>query len=103
VTDGWFLLGSRWRFTPSRSFEMSLTVNIGEAKTRLSELVARVEAGEKVLIARDNRPVARLALLEERERAEAAIEEALALRDSGAIQPVSLQEILDWRHEGHRR
>jgi len=82
---------------------MSITVNIGEAKTRLSELVAKVEAGEKVLIARDNKPVARLALLEERERAEASIEETLALRDSGAIKPVSRREILDWRHEGHGR
>ena len=82
---------------------MTITVNIGEAKTRLSELVAKVEAGEKVLIARDNRPVARLAPLEERERGESAVEAALALRDSGDIQPVTAEEILAWRHEGHRR
>ena len=48
---------------------MTITVNIGEAKTRLSELVAKVEAGEDVVIARDNRPVARLAPLAEQERA----------------------------------
>ena len=82
---------------------MTITVNIGEAKTRLSELVAKVEAGEKVLIARGNIPVARLALLEERERGESAIEAALALRDSGDILPVTAEEILAWRHEGHRR
>jgi prevent-host-death family protein len=36
------------------------TVNIHEAKTHLSRLVERVEAGEEVVIARAGRPVARL-------------------------------------------
>ena len=36
------------------------TVNVHEAKTRLSELIARVEAGEEVVIARANTPVVRL-------------------------------------------
>ncbi len=35
-------------------------VNVGEAKTSLSKLLARVEAGEDVEIARDGVPVARL-------------------------------------------
>ena len=35
-------------------------VNIHEAKTHLSRLVERVEAGEEILIARGGRPVARL-------------------------------------------
>lgn len=39
---------------------VSVTVNVQEAKTRLSELLARVEAGEKVTIARNGKPVARL-------------------------------------------
>lgn len=39
---------------------MSITVNVQEAKTRLSELLARVEAGEDVVIARSGRPVAQL-------------------------------------------
>jgi prevent-host-death family protein len=37
-----------------------LTVNIHEAKTHLSRLVERVEAGEELVIARAGRPVARL-------------------------------------------
>lgn len=37
------------------------TVNVQEAKTRLSELLARVERGEEVVIARAGKPVARLA------------------------------------------
>lgn len=81
---------------------MSITVNIGEAKTRLSELIAKVEAGEEVVIARGNEPVARLAPLDEQARRRAVMEEILATRDSGKIKPVSREEILAWRHEGHK-
>ena len=37
-----------------------MRVNVGQAKTDLSKLLARVEAGEEVEIARDGVPVARL-------------------------------------------
>lgn len=36
------------------------TVNVQEAKTRLSDLLARVERGEEVIIARAGLPVAQL-------------------------------------------
>ena len=36
------------------------TVNIHEAKTQFSKLIARVEEGEEILIARDGTPVAKL-------------------------------------------
>lgn len=39
---------------------MTLVLNVQEAKTRLSELLARVERGEEVVIARSGRPVAHL-------------------------------------------
>lgn len=35
-------------------------VNVHEAKTHLSRLLSRVEAGEEIVIARDGQPVARL-------------------------------------------
>jgi antitoxin (DNA-binding transcriptional repressor) of toxin-antitoxin stability system len=38
------------------------TFNIHEAKTKLSQLVARAENGETVIIARDGKPVVRLVL-----------------------------------------
>lgn len=41
-----------------------MRVNVGEAKTALSKLLARVEAGEDVEIARDGVPVARLVPIE---------------------------------------
>lgn len=36
------------------------TMNIAEAKSKLSELVARAEAGEEVVIARNGKPSVRL-------------------------------------------
>ena len=39
---------------------MDRPVNIHEAKTHLSRLVERVEAGEEITLARAGRPVARL-------------------------------------------
>ncbi|MGH8556716.1 MAG: type II toxin-antitoxin system Phd/YefM family antitoxin [Methylococcales bacterium] len=35
-------------------------VNVHEAKTRLSSLLARVEAGEEIIISRANKPIVRL-------------------------------------------
>ena len=39
---------------------MKKTVNVHEAKTHLSRLIARVERGDEIVIARAGRPVARL-------------------------------------------
>lgn len=39
---------------------MATTVNVQDAKTRLSELLKRVEAGEEIVIARAGKPVAEL-------------------------------------------
>jgi prevent-host-death family protein len=43
-------------------------VNVGQAKTDLSRLLARAEAGEEIEIARNGVPVARLTPIEPRER-----------------------------------
>lgn len=83
---------------------MPVQVNVGEAKTRLSELLARVEAGEEVIIARGNQPIARLVALDRKSRARTAIAALRALR-AGKREgpPVTVEEILAWRHEGHER
>lgn len=44
-----------------------MRVNVGQAKTDLSKLLARVEAGEEVEIARNGAPVARLVSVEPEE------------------------------------
>jgi prevent-host-death family protein len=81
---------------------MPITVKVAEAKTRLSELLAKVEAGEEVVIARGNDPVAKLSAIDDRARRRAAIEAMLRERDDGTRQKVTLEEVLAWRHEGHR-
>ena len=79
---------------------MPIVVSIGVAKARLSELVARAEAGEDVVIARDNSPVARLSRMPRECDIRAAIAEIRAAREG--LAPVSDDEILAWRDEGRR-
>ncbi len=43
---------------------MATQVNVHAAKTQLSKLLQRVEAGEEIVIARNGTPVARLAPVE---------------------------------------
>lgn len=43
-----------------------LTVNVHQANPQLSRLLARVEAGEEIVIARNGKPVARLISYERR-------------------------------------
>jgi prevent-host-death family protein len=45
---------------------MGTTVNIHEAKTHLSRLLARVQAGEEITIAKAGKPIARLTAVHER-------------------------------------
>ena len=47
---------------------MSAIVKIHEAKTNLSKLIARVEAGEEIVIARGDKPVARVVPITEAKR-----------------------------------
>ena len=79
---------------------MTVTVKVAEAKTHLSELLARVEAGEDFIIARGNDPVARLVAMDERRQRLAAIEAVRALR--AQAKPVTHQEIQEWKQEGRR-
>ena len=44
---------------------MESIVNIHEAKTHLSRLISRVEAGEEIVIGKAGKPVARLVPLEQ--------------------------------------
>lgn len=47
---------------------MAKQYNVAEAKAHLSDLLARVEGGQEVMIARAGRPVARLVAVEEPNR-----------------------------------
>lgn len=79
---------------------MSTTVKISEAKAHLSELLARVEAGEEVIIARGNDPIVRLSRVRKETDRQILLEEVRAARTK--MQPVTHEEIMTWRDEGRR-
>ena len=92
---------------------MTITVNIGEAD--LSELLAKVEAGEDVILARGGAPVARLTALatssvsrtetsrfsEEEPAQRSALVETI-LREREGRKPVTQEEIAEWKQIGRR-
>ena len=81
------------------------TLEVAEAQARFAELIRDVERGESVAIACDGKTVARLAPAPQ-ERDAASCGEALTqfLREKAAWKPVNVtrEEILAWRHEGHK-
>jgi antitoxin (DNA-binding transcriptional repressor) of toxin-antitoxin stability system len=79
---------------------VTITVKVGEAKTHLSDLLAKVEAGEDVIIARGNDPIAKLSRIRRETDIDALIAEVRAAR--ARAKPVTADEILSWKHEGHR-
>jgi antitoxin (DNA-binding transcriptional repressor) of toxin-antitoxin stability system len=78
-----------------------------DAKTRLSELLDRVERGEEIVITRRGRPVARLSRTgpgHDVAAARAAVEALGALREEIARRsgPITMAEILAMRDEGRK-
>ena len=72
------------------------TVNIHEAKTNLSRLLAQVEAGEDVVIARNGKPVARLVACEPPGKREfGALRGRIKLEDS-FFEPLPEAELDAW-------
>jgi prevent-host-death family protein len=60
-------------------------VNMHDAKTRLSQLVARAEKGERITIARDGKPVAQLGPAPRRRRRSLPPDEPLLNLDTFAV------------------
>ncbi len=79
---------------------MTITVKMGDAELRFAELVAKAEAGEEVVISRDDEPVVRLTKVRSTSKIAALIAEVRAAR--GGRPNTTIEEILAWRHEGHR-
>lgn len=74
------------------------TIGAYEAKTHLSSLLERVEAGEAFTITKHGRPVARLvpaAPARDRAAIRAAIEEILAFRAGNRLAGLSWKELRD--------
>ena len=85
------------------------TVGLFEAKTHLSELIARAERGEEVVVTRHNKPVAKIVpfgdvprdLLQRRREAVAAMQ-AIGRDIAAQSGPIAQDEIHGWIHEGRR-
>jgi prevent-host-death family protein len=85
------------------------TMGLFEAKTHLSELVARAEQGEEVIITRHNKPVAKIVpihevsaeLIERRHRIVAELQ-AIGAEIEKRGGPITQEEILDWIRDGRR-
>jgi prevent-host-death family protein len=79
---------------------LATVIKTGEAKTRLSELLARVEAGEEIIIARGDVPVARLTPVARQDDARAAVADILNAR--AGLAPTTPAELAAWRDAGRR-
>ena len=73
-----------------------LTVNVHEAKTHLSRLLAQVEAGEEVVIARNGKPVARLVPVRERGKRQPGAFKGLIEIDDSFFDPLPEEEVKAW-------
>jgi prevent-host-death family protein len=73
-----------------------VTVNVHEAKTHLSRLLAQVEDGEEVVIARNGTPVARLVRLEQRRRRGFGSMKGLIEIDDSFFDPLPPEELAAW-------
>lgn len=79
---------------------MTTTVKISEAKTQLSDLLVRVEAGEDFVIARGNDPIARVTRIAKENDLQLLLTEVRAARQKAAAS--THDEILSRRDEGRR-
>ena len=77
------------------------TFTVHQAKTQLSRLLAEVEAGEEVVIARGSKPVARLVPFEQKKpRAEAGVWKGRIGFDESFFDPLPDDELALWNGEG---
>lgn len=73
-----------------------LTVNVHQAKTQLSRLLARVEAGEEVVIARRGEPVARLVGCKPRGRRQPDVLKGKLVVPDSFFDPLPEEELKRW-------
>ncbi len=73
------------------------TVTIHQAKTQLSKLIARAEAGEEIVIARGKEPVARLApIAKSRGKRKPGFLKGVNIPDSFFFDPLPEEELKLW-------
>ena len=73
-----------------------VTVNVHEAKTHLSRLLARVETGEEIVVARRGRPVARLVAYAPRGRRRPDVLKGKVVVPDSFFDPLPAEELRSW-------
>ena len=71
-------------------------VNVHQARTRLSRLLAQVEAGEEVVIARRGAPVARLVAYRPRGRRRPDVLKGKSALADAVLEPLPEDELRPW-------
>ncbi len=74
-------------------------VNVHQAKTQLSRLLARVEAGEEVVVARRGKPVARLVAYEPRGKRCPDVLKGKVVIPENFFDPLPEEELKSWEGE----
>ena len=74
-----------------------VTVNVQEAKTHLSRLLARVEAGEEIVITRNGDPVARLVSARKRGRPEPDVLRGRVVVPDSFFDPLPSEDLAVWQ------
>ncbi len=74
-------------------------VNVHQAKTQLSRLLAQVENGEEVIIARNGKPVARLVGVQKRGKRQPDIFKGKIVIPDSFFDPLPEEELKAWEGE----
>ena len=78
------------------SIAVMTEVNIGTAKTQLSKLIHRAEAGEEIIIARAGKPVVRLVPVVEHEKRLLGMDEELFEVPEDFDDPLTEEELVSF-------
>ncbi len=82
---------------------MTIHVKVGEAKTRLSELLKLVEQGEEVIIFRGNEEVAVLSASQRKKNHAEAVRQLKEIRKSfTGLKGITVEEAIAWKNEGRK-
>ncbi|MCY4388050.1 MAG: type II toxin-antitoxin system Phd/YefM family antitoxin [Desulfurellaceae bacterium] len=74
-------------------------VNVHQAKTHLSRLLAQVEDGQEVIIARNGKPVARLVSVQKRGKRQPDIFKGKIVIPDSFFDPLPEEELKAWEGE----